>query len=282
MITIGNYIKSPLNYVGGKFKLLSQILPLFPENINTFVDLFGGGFNVGINVNADLTIYNDCNGKVVEMIEYFIKHNTEKMIDEIHSLIKSYQLSKENTEGFLELREEYNANITYSPLVLYTLICYAFNNQIRFNSKGQYNMPFGKNKSSFNPTLEKKFVEFCEALHKRNIKTLSGDFRKFEEIVDSNYFVYCDPPYYNSTAAYNENGGWDNTDENDLRQMLVNLRDRGVKWALSNNLTSNLTLKKWAENNDFIIYYLNGNYSNCNYHKKNKESKDCEVLIINY
>ena len=38
-----NYIKSPLNYVGGKYKLLNEIIPLFPENINTFVDLFGGG-----------------------------------------------------------------------------------------------------------------------------------------------------------------------------------------------------------------------------------------------
>ena len=50
-------IKSPLNYVGGKYKLLPQILPLFPDNINTFVDLFGGGFNVGINVKANKIIY---------------------------------------------------------------------------------------------------------------------------------------------------------------------------------------------------------------------------------
>ena len=37
-----NYIKSPLNYVGGKYKLLNEIIPLFPNDINTFVDLFGG------------------------------------------------------------------------------------------------------------------------------------------------------------------------------------------------------------------------------------------------
>ena len=37
-----NYVKSPLNYTGGKHKLLPQILPLFPEEINTFVDLFTG------------------------------------------------------------------------------------------------------------------------------------------------------------------------------------------------------------------------------------------------
>ena len=53
------YIKSPLNYTGGKYKLLNQILPLFPEDINTFVDLFTGGCNVAINVNANRIIAND-------------------------------------------------------------------------------------------------------------------------------------------------------------------------------------------------------------------------------
>ena len=56
---ITHYIKSPLNYTGGKYKLLKQLIPLFPEKINTFIDLFGGGFNVGINVSANRIIYND-------------------------------------------------------------------------------------------------------------------------------------------------------------------------------------------------------------------------------
>lgn len=51
--------KSPLNYTGGKFKLLPQILPLFPDNINTFIDLFTGGCNVGVNVEANKIVCND-------------------------------------------------------------------------------------------------------------------------------------------------------------------------------------------------------------------------------
>lgn len=65
-----NYIKSPLNYTGGKYKLLPQILPLFPKEINTFYDLFGGGFNVGINANAHKVIYNDINSYVVNLLQY--------------------------------------------------------------------------------------------------------------------------------------------------------------------------------------------------------------------
>lgn len=41
-INMNTYIKSPINYTGGKYRLLNKIIPLFPENINTFVDLFGG------------------------------------------------------------------------------------------------------------------------------------------------------------------------------------------------------------------------------------------------
>ena len=52
------YIKSPLNYTGGKFKLLNQIVPLFPKKIDTFVDLFAGGMNVGANTNANSLIVN--------------------------------------------------------------------------------------------------------------------------------------------------------------------------------------------------------------------------------
>lgn len=54
-----------------------------------------------------------------------------------------------------------------------------------------------------------------------------------------------------------------------------------VKWALSNNLKTNLTLKDWAEEHGYKIHYLNITYGNCNYQKKDK-TKDIEVLITNY
>ena len=63
-----NLVKSPLNYVGGKYKLLPQILPLFPKDIDTFYDLFGGGANVAVNVNANKIVCNDINTKVMEIL----------------------------------------------------------------------------------------------------------------------------------------------------------------------------------------------------------------------
>ena len=52
-------IKSPFNYIGGKYKLLPQILPLFPSKISMFYDVFGGGASVSLNVNSEYVYYND-------------------------------------------------------------------------------------------------------------------------------------------------------------------------------------------------------------------------------
>lgn len=274
------YIKSPLNYVGGKYKLLPQIIPLFPDKINTFVDLFGGGFNVGINVNAKLTIYNDIDNHVVELLKYLKDTDNKKLLSEIDNLINKYKLSKENAEGFNQIRRYYNEE-NNSPIVFYTMICYAFNYQIRFNQNGKYNMPFGRARSSFNPSLRQKFIIFTSALHNKccmfsNIPFYEFEFNKLGE----NDFVYADPPYFNSVAAYNEQGGWTDKDEVMLLEYLDSFNQNGIPFALSNNLKyNNPYLEEWK--NKYNVHYLNGNYSNCNYHKINKD-KDCEILITNY
>lgn len=274
------YIKSPLNYVGGKFKLLKEIIPLFPDKINTFVDLFGGGFNVGINAPANHVIYNDVCKPVTELLNHMAHNEIELLLEQIDSNISKYKLSKENKEGYMKLREDYNSG-EKSPMNFYTLLCYAFNNQIRFNNKGEYNMPFGKDRSSFNPTLRRKFIEFVNALHKQKCTFVSQSFDKFNfDNLYPNDFVYCDPPYLNSVAAYNERGGWTENDEAKLLRVLDKLDESSIRFALSNNLKyNNPTLDKWKDK--YNVHYLNADYSNCNYHKTNK-SKDIEILIINY
>lgn len=272
------YIKSPLNYVGGKYKLLNQIIPLFPNDIDVFVDLFGGGFNVGINVNAEIVIYNDSITQLTELLKYFYLNNIEDILHKIDKIISEYKLDKDNPDGYLQLREYYN-NENKDPVVLYTLICYAFNNQMRFNSKGEFNMPFGKR--CFNPVLRKRLIDFISQLHKGWYGFLNCDFRKLQNLELTNKsLVYCDPPYYNSIATYNENGGWTEQDERDLLNMLDILHNRGIKFALSNNLKyDNPLLAEWKDK--YNVHYLDGDYRNCNYQKKDK-SKDNEVLITNY
>ena len=268
-----------MNYVGGKYKLLKEILPLFPDNINTFVDLFGGGANVSVNINAKHIIYNEKCSQVVELLQELKNKDVKELLTDINNLISKHNLSKENKEGYLALREDYNKNP--SPIMFYTMICYAFNNQIRFNRQGKYNMPFGKNRSSFNPTLREKFICFVDRLHNMDIVFINNDFTEIplNNLTNSD-LVYCDPPYFNSVATYNEQNGWTEDNEKSLLDLLDKLKDKGVKFALSNNLKyENPLLDKWKEK--YNVHYLSGNYSNCNYHKLDR-SKDIEVLITNY
>lgn len=99
--------------------------------------------------------------------------------------------------------------------------------------------------------------------------------------IKSGAYVYCDPPYLNTTATYNENDGWTINDEKDLRCMLCLMDKKGIKFGLSNNATYNTDLIEWAESNGFTVHHINANYSNCNYHKKDKVVDD-EVFITNY
>lgn len=278
------YVKSPLNYTGGKYKLLPQLLELFPKQVNTFVDLFAGGGNVSVNVKAEKVVFNDLMWQVPEMLQEFKKIGVEESLRKIDGYISSYDLSKENKEGYLALRELYNKGKS-DPLMLYTLICYSFNNQIRFNNKGAYNMPFGKDRSSFNLTLREKFITFVQRLQSMEIQFSSKDFRELDlDTLGENDFVYCDPPYLITVASYNENGGWGEQAERDLLAKLDTLDKAGVKFGLSNVFESkgkeNIILKEWAKG--YKVHYLDHTYSNCSYHKKDKQSKDIEVFITNY
>lgn len=236
-----------------------------------------GGGTVSANVNADKIICNDINRQLIKILQTIKQEDIEDVLYGICGYINDYNLSKENQDGYIKLRNDYNLN-KENWIMLYTLICYSFNNQIRFNSKGEFNMPFGKNKSSFNPQLKDKLIQFSCRIKDKDIHFTNLSFRDIIYTKDS--FMYADPPYLNSDASYNESNGWNEQDELDLLNLLDFANGCGLKFALSNNLKyNNEMLDKWRQK--YTTHYLNINYNNCNYHKKDK-SKDCEVLITNY
>ena len=280
------YIKSPLNYTGGKYKLLDDIFALVPDNVDVFYDIFGGGFNVGINAQAKKIIFNDQNTYLKEMFQYFKDNGFEKIKTEIDNIILKYQLSKENREGYNRLRDDYN--LSQSPLELFVLTCFAFNHQIRFNNNKKFNTPFGKDRSSYNVNIENNLKEFCDQLQKKDIEFYASDFFDFQKVnYDSNDLVYCDPPYLITTGSYNDgNRGfkdWGEKEESELLCYLDSLNEKGIKFILSNVLyhknQQNDLLIEWAQK--YNIIYIDKKYNNCNYHLKDKNAKTVEVLITN-
>ena len=286
------YIKSPLNYIGGKYKILNQIIPRFPNKINTFVDLFGGGFNVGINVDAKTIVYNDVIEPLCELMKYFSCNSADEVIKSLEDNIKKNDLTKENTEAFLKLRNKYNHNIYENEddriLDFYTLILYSFNYQIRFNQNMKYNTPFGKNRSSYNQNTKKNLERFIKRINKTNVKITKDKFVDFDfSNLGENDFVYCDPPYLITTGSYNDgNRGikdWTIDDEKKLLNILDNLNSRGVKFALSNVLIANdkknEILTEWSKK--YTVYIIENSFNNSNYRRKKKDDT-IEVLITNY
>lgn len=275
------YTKSPLNYVGGKYKILDQILPKFPSDIHKFVDLFGGGYNVGINVKAQEHMYNDVCTPVSNLIRYIYENTTDSLLKEIDSIVNKYELSITNKEGFDKLRQDYNQSDKSDNIMFYTLVIHSFNNQIRFNRKNEFNMPFGTNRSYFSPTLREKFIQFSDKIKAQNLKVYSAPFNCLNlSTLGDKPFVYMDPPYLNSDATYNEKGGWTVSDEQLLLAFIDEMDKRGIQFALSNNLKyANDMLDKWKDK--YKVHYLDADYSNCN-HQKYYSGEDVEVLITNY
>lgn len=301
-MTKNKYIKSPLNYVGGKYKLLPQILPLFPDRVNTFVDLFGGGANVSVNVDADKIVYNEIVTELPKLLKYFKENEIDYIEEKIFDLIDSYKLSRTdvngysfyntdsskgvysyNKEKFEKLRDDYNNGMN-DEISFYALVLFSFNNSIRFNDKGEYNQSC--NKRDFNKSLQKNLKLFVKRLKEIKIHFSNNDFRKLKiEKLTTEDFVYLDPPYYITVANYNENGGWTEQDEYDLYELCDKLHSQGVKFALSN-----VTYHKGKQNDILIewsskynIHNLNHSYGNSNYHTKDKSKEGSqEVLVTNY
>lgn len=279
------YLKSPLNYIGGKYRLLPQMMPYFPADIATFADLFCGGANVAVNVAADHILCSDINSKIIEMFQAFQQTQPEKILEQIEGSIQHFGLSKENEAGFLAFREHYNR--APNPIDLYTLTCFSFNYQFRFNNHMEYNNPFGRGRSRFSENMKKNLAAFTKYLQSHDIHFACRDFTKTDlSRFGPQDFIYCDPPYLITTGSYNDGRrgfqGWGEAEEEKLYRLLDRASAKHLRFALSNVLEHkgrvNRLLLEWSRK--YHVIELNADYSNASYNTKRSQSR--EVLIINY
>ena len=275
-------VESPLNYTGSKSKMIGIIKEYMPQkDINTVVDAFGGGFNVGINIDTRNIIYNDINPFVESLIKSF-SSDAYSYLQYVNRLIKKYKLSPDNKAGYLELRAKYNSISIEKrdPRMLYTLILYGFQQQIRFNTSYEFNNPAGSR--WFNDFLLSKFISFARCSRKKKIEYRNKTFIQLLEEIPKDAFVYADPPYRSTLGVYNDGKrgfeGWTLAHEHSLCQFLDAIDHRGSKFMLSYVLQVddfyNEDIANWANNRQYHIINVDtpqGRYNNRQ-----------EVLIINY
>lgn len=267
--------------------MIAYLQDIFPQNIHTFVDMFCGGGDVLINTEAETKIANDVNYHVIDVLQTFQNLSIETILDHIDRRIVEWGLNKTNSEAFQRFRNHYNENP--NPLDLYVLVCFSFNYQFRFNSRHEYNNPFGKNRSCFSTKMRENLVSFVKRI--RNVQFTKNDFRD----IDFTYlrpgdFIYADPPYTLTCGSYNDGkrgfSGWSLYEDMDLLLMLDKLNDSGISFGLSNVIEhkGNIHpfLHDWAEKKGYSIRYPQINYNNCNYQSQNKRYRTVEVVITNY
>lgn len=272
---------SPLNYQGGKYDLIAFIQENLPKGkIKRFIDAFGGGYNVGINIEAEQIIYNEFNHKVVELMECFRDTETSDFVKYILRAQRQYKLERGNKEAYIELRNKYNSISLElrDPKMLYMLILYGFNQQIRFNSSYDYNNPVGP--AGLNDNMLDKIISFCRRIQEQNIIFLSEDFENTDNYIKPGTFVYCDPPYLITLGSYNDGkrgfNGWGKSDELRLYNFLDNLNSKGIKFMMSNILEhkgkKNILLEQWVNKNGYKII---------SYEKPARKGRK-EILVVNY
>ena len=308
-------MRTPLNYTGNKSRLVERFKEEFPKGVGVFVDLFCGGGTVGLSVDAKKVIFIDNNKGVIALLKHLSKYTYEATLKRLEKLIEEYSLSysakfgyaryragvdkgdnnglkKYNEKGFYELRDNYNSLInkfTERGLdMLYLLIVYGFNNDMRFNRLGEYNLPTGK--TDLNKNNLKKIKEYVERVNAIDCTFVLGDFRSdyVRNILFSADFVYADPPYLLGNAVYNENGNWTDETENDLVNLFEELDREGKRFALSNVIekfsppAKNEILDRLFRRDDFYVIPMEYHYRSASYNKKNRDAKEREVLITNY
>ena len=284
--------------MGNKKKLINKgLIDLFPKDINTFYDLFAGSAIVSMNVEANKYFVNDIDYHLYELYAMFKVFSDDVIIRHIEDRIDEYGLARERTKrneykdkekieqykaAYMKLRTEYNKYQGANVLDFYTLMFYSFSQQFRFNSKGDFNMPCGNDCFS---DKNREYISNGTKFFKRdNVKINNGDFQKLcVEELNKDDFVYLDPPYFNTTATYNENNGWSEKDESTLYSLCERLNENEIKFGISNVFenknTKNQKLIDWCDKNKWNVYTFDKfTYMACG--KGNSNAK--EVFITNY
>lgn len=295
--------RSPLFYVGDKYKLVQEIRTHFPQHINRLIEPFVGGGSVMLNVDADGYLLNDIDSCVISlhrMLQGYIGREGE-FLDELYAIIDQYGLSlslrsdvvpKElkaaypktyyaqyNKTGYQRMKADFITDGQQDMKRLYLLLIYGFNHMLRFNGKGQFNLPVGN--VDFNKNVQDALSGYFRLLSQKQAEWHNEDYRQFlgDIIFQENDLVYLDPPYLITFSEYNKL--WNEDAERDLLALLNNLNERGVNFAISNVThyrgRTNTLFLEWSA--QYHTHSIKSNYISFN---DNSIKQFSEVLVTNY
>lgn len=296
-------IRSPFFYVGDKYKLMPQLKQLMPKKIEQYIEPFVGGGSSFLNSKGTSYMLNDIDSYVVELHRQIGSYTgkSEELFDALFEIIDFYGLScsyrgicvpedmkkkyvktyysKYNKDAYIRMRKDFNANKN-DFLRLYLLLIYGFNHMIRFNGKGNFNLPVGN--VDFNNNVYQALNNYLDFVGEHEIEFFNMDYISFLEKIrfDKNSYVFLDPPYLISMSEYNKL--WNDKKEDELCEYLDSLNDRGIKFGITNLITHkgkvNQRFLEWSKK--YCAYDVKSNYISFNDNTIKADSQ--EVFVTNY
>lgn len=278
-------ISSPLKYMGNKYELMPIIIGNMPDKMpKVALDAFGGSgvvsaslSNLGIN-----TYYSETNPNTFGMVMALASHSPKTVRKRIMDLTRKFDLSTDNEEGFLALREYANKKRDY--LTFWVCARHAHSNLMRFNGSGEFNVKFGKRAlahriddvmaevSLFHSAMQS--VQMQQGSYAHLLKSLARRSR---------LFVYLDPPYLASGA--NIYGKWSEDDEIKLLRNIKRLDNLGINFMLSNvthhrDMTNRVLLEFLRQNKQLNVIDIHKTYTLANNVSDSYGTR--EILVTNY
>lgn len=283
------FVRSLIAYQGNKWSLLRSLR----ENVGSFShfhDVFGGSATVSINmVDLGKVIYNDHDPNVYGIFKCLKSMSVDEVIAQLDKTIKKHKLGRRDDAAYTKFRSYYNRN--RDPFLLWVLSKHSFSSLIRFNSDGDFNMPFGKR----SPQKSEQRDYVIAAAHKRlrKVKLHNKPYLKYIqkaiEKADDNHVFYFDPPYLASgDNVYH--GIWTEADDIKLMELLDYMDRKGLRWMLSNvtqhRQHKNRPLIKWLRSRKYTVINPQFNRAGEGYILNRATTSDAnktvEVLVKNY
>lgn len=273
-------MKPVVKWVGGKRQLLKYINEMLPKNFNRYYEPFVGGGAVLFSLAVDNAHINDLNTDLVTLYNV-LKDKTKcnKLVKELdkhelnHSSDYFYEVRElDRSEDYKELKDyEVAARTVYLNKA-------GFNGLYRVNSKGQFNVPFGK-KEKVNTYELDNVLEIHEYFNRTNIKITNLDFNLALEDVKENDFVYFDPPYdklKSDTFTSYQKSDFTQDDQVRLFNLYDSLSKKGAFVMLSNHNTE--FIRDLYKDYNITIVKANRMINS----DPTKRGKIEEVIITNY
>ncbi|WP_040977177.1 Dam family site-specific DNA-(adenine-N6)-methyltransferase [Necropsobacter massiliensis] len=190
-----------LKWAGGKFRLTEEINKLLPKKKQCLIEPFVGAGSVFLNSQFERYVLADINPDLINLFN-IVKQDVEHYIDACRVLFAHPDAN--SAAYYYQRREQFNRSqnsFERSVLFLY-LNRFGFNGLCRYNSKNEFNVPFGSYKKHYFPEAELRYF----AQKAQSAVFICADFQEAFKFADEHSVIYCDPPYAPLTQNSNFTG----------------------------------------------------------------------------